>query len=240
MKYYLSVLLVFTSLMIAGCQLPFLTSQPANGSDESLPSDTAPETTEAPASAGTAQESGDTGDQVYTVAPGDSLFKVAYKTTGDGSNWRQIAQANELKNPNLLNVGQSIVIPMELLTNSRSVTEEEPVQVALPESLDDTRSPEDLADLTANRPEVVEQHADSIDASDPIATADQQPLGGWLIVTGTYYPREIKTNPGFGTDILLLATPGSRLRYTGVMNGWYTVETDKGVGYIESSYIQIE
>lgn len=52
-------------------------------------------------------------NQTYTVAKGDSLWKIAKKFYGDGSQYTVIYQANATKinNPNLIYPGQVLTIP---------------------------------------------------------------------------------------------------------------------------------
>ncbi|WP_058301135.1 LysM peptidoglycan-binding domain-containing protein [Gorillibacterium timonense] len=50
----------------------------------------------------------------YIVIPGDTLWKIAQRTLGNGDRWREVYAANELvigKNPNKLYPGQKLVIP---------------------------------------------------------------------------------------------------------------------------------
>lgn len=50
----------------------------------------------------------------YTVKSGDSLWLIAQRTYGNGDKWRQIYDANKATigaNPNLIKVGQTLVIP---------------------------------------------------------------------------------------------------------------------------------
>ncbi|ANY67740.1 peptidoglycan-binding protein [Paenibacillus sp. BIHB 4019] len=60
----------------------------------------------------------DTGEKVsnYTVARGDSLFKISAKSEvyGNGDKWRDIYNANKKligANPNMITLGQKLVIP---------------------------------------------------------------------------------------------------------------------------------
>lgn len=49
----------------------------------------------------------------YTVKSGDSLWQIAKRLTGDGSNWSNIYNANKSvigNNPNLIYPGQKLVI----------------------------------------------------------------------------------------------------------------------------------
>ncbi len=53
-------------------------------------------------------------EKVYTVKPGDSLFKIAKQVYGNGSKYNLIHEANKNvigKNPNLIYPGQKLVIP---------------------------------------------------------------------------------------------------------------------------------
>lgn len=45
---------------------------------------------------------------VYTVKQGDTLWGICKRFLGDGSKYSQIAKLNDIKNPNLIKVGQVI------------------------------------------------------------------------------------------------------------------------------------
>jgi len=51
--------------------------------------------------------------ETYTVQAGDTLGKIAQEMYGDGSRWREIWEANkgDIPNPDLIQVGQELVIP---------------------------------------------------------------------------------------------------------------------------------
>ncbi|MFJ5229193.1 LysM peptidoglycan-binding domain-containing protein [Kitasatospora sp. NPDC088391] len=49
--------------------------------------------------------------QTYTVQGGDSLWAIADRFYGDGSQYQRIADANGISNPDLINAGQTLVIP---------------------------------------------------------------------------------------------------------------------------------
>ncbi|NML72613.1 LysM peptidoglycan-binding domain-containing protein [Rhizobium sp. S-51] len=71
-------------------------------------------TTEAPAAAPAAPAAAEavaTAATKYTVALGDSLWKIAVATYGDGLAWKKIAEANKLKNPDLIGVGKELELP---------------------------------------------------------------------------------------------------------------------------------
>ena len=52
-------------------------------------------------------------EQWYTVAPGDSLSKIAKRFYSDANQWRKIYDANrdQIKNPDLIQPGQKLKIP---------------------------------------------------------------------------------------------------------------------------------
>jgi len=50
-------------------------------------------------------------NNTYTVSQGDSLWNIADKVYGSGYNWVDIARANHLENPNILNEGSVLIIP---------------------------------------------------------------------------------------------------------------------------------
>lgn len=49
--------------------------------------------------------------KTYTVKQGDTLWAIAQKYYGKGTQWEKIASANGIENPRLLRVGQKLTIP---------------------------------------------------------------------------------------------------------------------------------
>ncbi|WP_312809624.1 5'-nucleotidase C-terminal domain-containing protein, partial [Agrobacterium cavarae] len=47
----------------------------------------------------------------YVVTKGDSLWKIAEEKYGKGIDWKKIAEANELRRPNHIEVGEELTIP---------------------------------------------------------------------------------------------------------------------------------
>ncbi|MBI2268335.1 MAG: LysM peptidoglycan-binding domain-containing protein [Candidatus Blackburnbacteria bacterium] len=48
---------------------------------------------------------------IYTVEKGDHLWGIAVRAYGDGYQWVKIAQTNEVKNPDLIEIGQVLKLP---------------------------------------------------------------------------------------------------------------------------------
>lgn len=72
------------------------------------PAAPAPQTATAPAAPAPAAPAGPT---TYVVVKGDSLWKIAESTYGDGEEWKKIAGANTLRNPNVIAVGAELQLP---------------------------------------------------------------------------------------------------------------------------------
>lgn len=47
----------------------------------------------------------------YTVQVGDHLWQIAVEAYGDGFRWTEIAETNNLSNPNYIEIGQKLQIP---------------------------------------------------------------------------------------------------------------------------------
>ena len=50
-------------------------------------------------------------DTKYTIKDGDSLWDIAVKAYGDGYAWVKIAKANNIINPDIINVDNDLIIP---------------------------------------------------------------------------------------------------------------------------------
>ena len=65
----------------------------------------------APVAAAPAPTRGAAGSGKYTVQKGDTLWKIATASYGDGKQWQKIASANPGLSPSTLKAGQTITIP---------------------------------------------------------------------------------------------------------------------------------
>ncbi|MFN3635757.1 MAG: 5'-nucleotidase C-terminal domain-containing protein [Rhizobium rhizophilum] len=100
-------------------------AEPAPATADAATTPAAPATTEAPATAAATPETpataapaatatetaAATAATVYKVVAGDSLWKIAEATYGDGMFWSKIAEANTLRNPNVISIGRELQLP---------------------------------------------------------------------------------------------------------------------------------
>jgi 5'-nucleotidase len=86
------------------------TAPPAGETTEPAAAVPAAPAAEAPAAAAT-QAAVAAAATVYKVVAGDSLWKIAQATYGDGMMWSKIAQANALRNPNVISIGRELELP---------------------------------------------------------------------------------------------------------------------------------
>jgi len=63
----------------------------------------------------------------YVVKKGDNLWKIAVVTYNDGYKWTEIAKANNLKNPGILEKDQKLVLPQ--LDKKEVITATDKVEV---------------------------------------------------------------------------------------------------------------
>ncbi|GAB10177.1 putative mannose-binding protein [Gordonia araii NBRC 100433] len=67
--------------------------------------------TDNPVAAPVSNEPAPAPKKTYTVVAGDTLFAIAERFLGDGNRYPELAKANGIANPDLINVGQVITIP---------------------------------------------------------------------------------------------------------------------------------
>lgn len=178
-------------------------------------------------------------DLVYVVVPGDTLRGISVATTGTTQNWDIIAGHNKLAYPYALRIDQQIRIPGKLLlakpvaTVHRVPTPEPIVRVSNDASAPKKNRPEAKAPASAAVGQLANQ---TKDGPPDAGTAKPATGSGWITITGSYYPREVKMQPSPGSDYLMLVRPGSRIRYIAREGDWYKVITDRGEGYVQSDY----
>ncbi len=187
-------------------------------------------------------------DLVYVVVPGDTLRGISVQTTGTTQNWDIIAGHNKLAYPYALRIDQQIRIPGKLLLTkpATSVRRPPPPKPVVKVRTDGPPAAKVSKDgpPAAKRPAAkstavaaVGQGATQSKDGPPESAAAKPAAGsGWITITGSYYPREVKMKPSSGADYLMLVRPGSRIRFIARQGDWYKVITDRGEGYVQSDY----
>lgn len=61
-------------------------------------------------------------EKVYTVKSGDDLWKIAEREYNDGYKWNLIAKVNNLTNPEIIHVGNKLVLPSITPTGTMKVS----------------------------------------------------------------------------------------------------------------------
>jgi len=56
----------------------------------------------------------------YVVLKGDTLWSISEKYYKKGSDWKKIADANNISEPSKIKVGQSLIIPLEKTENTEA------------------------------------------------------------------------------------------------------------------------
>ena len=196
-------------------------------------------------------------DLTYPVVAGDTLRGISVQTTGTTQNWDIIAGYNKLAYPYALRIGQQIRIPGRLLLTKPAASVRRPPPKPVIEDVEDGPP---LATVSAPAAKVTPSAtgrtaagrrttsgstaassagrgaAELKDSPPKTAAAEPTPDSGWITITGSYYPREVKMQPSSGADYLMLVRPGSRVRYTAREGDWYKVITDRGEGFVEAEH----
>jgi lipoprotein NlpD len=128
------VLILLAATVLAGCSStrlrpPAPVEDRSTGGRQQAPS-TAQAPRPAPAASAAPQDSTPAAPRAgyYTVRPGDTLIRIALEA---GQNWRDLVRWNNLENPNVIEVGQSLRIVPPAGTSTAEVT---PVRPATPAS----------------------------------------------------------------------------------------------------------
>lgn len=178
----------------------------------------------------------------YVVQRGDRLSDIALEFTGDASNWRNIADYNNIANPRFLREGSELQIPTYLVPGYQApnTTQAEPLSsTPLPqtsalavrrESTTDV-APVVVTPINTNRNFDLTP-IDEQSASTPQSFAG---TGTQIKVTGTYYPKGIYQEPAAYSRIMMRAAPGTVFSLDTQVNQWYRIETPRGTGYIRVS-----
>lgn len=84
-----------------------------------------PTETATPTKAPTQAAPNQSGQKTYTVKPGDDLWKIAESQYHDGYQWVAIAKANNLTNPGVINVGNTLTLPSITSTPTQAAQQDQ-------------------------------------------------------------------------------------------------------------------
>lgn len=85
----------------------------------------------------------ETGQKIYTVKTGDDLWKIAENVYKDGYKWTEIAKANKITNPNIIEEGQKLIIPdIEETESEEKALELKEAEKAKPTNTPPTEKPD--------------------------------------------------------------------------------------------------
>lgn len=107
----------------------------------------------------------------YTVQEGDTLESIAEEHLGSADQWQLIAQANDISNPDQLEVGQTLTIPA---SGERSDTGNLSTDSSSMQSANDMNSPDD-SDLQAS--DMNDPDSATIPGGENVAEPDQETYG---------------------------------------------------------------
>ena len=195
---------------------------------------------------------------IYDVKPGDRLSDIALRITGDANNWHTIAQRNGIADPRTLKAYEAIIIPNELLENLVQInpdSEPEPYvkavhfagnrQTTLPVTTG--RSVSVVYGNSTTKPQIMPASVYQVDID---RSFDLQPFVGTfsgngplrydseapqIKVVGSYYPMGIYAQPANYARLVSRVAPGTLFELDSVVNDWYKILTEEGVGYIRRS-----
>lgn len=86
-------------------------NQLAEGQELVIPKVEARQPTVSQATASPAQSQNTISGNKYTVVKGDTLWDISVRAYQDGYRWVEIAEANNLSNPNIIHPGNALTIP---------------------------------------------------------------------------------------------------------------------------------
>ncbi len=185
----------------------------------------------------------------YTVQQGDRLGDISLEFTGKQQNWRDIARHNGISNPRKLRVGSIVEIPTNLIPGysvaartkkPQNRSKPTPTTLALKRANDTKKVPPPPVVLT---PVKTRRHFEL----SPLANSPHTDETGssssdhdrFVEVVGSYYPKGVYAQPAAHSKLLLRVTPGTTFRLERVVNDWFKISTEQGLGYIRTSDAKI-
>lgn len=181
----------------------------------------------------------------YTIQRGDRLADIALEFTGLSSNWREIANYNNIANPRSLSVGAVLDIPTHLIPGYQRPTPAPIIQaqpvltapVAQTSSLGVRRNqPTNVAPVVVT-PINTNRNFDlnPIDSSTQTQSRSYAGGGAQVKVSGSYYPKSVYAGPDYASKMIQRVSPGTLFVLESQVNEWYKIQTNAGTGYIRTS-----
>lgn len=195
-----------------------------------------------------------TDGMTFELESGETLWDFSKRTTGDATNWKQIAAMNGFTEEQAVKVyaGQKIVIAENLVRPELSGAM--PVPALTDETIASADTDKKAADASAavlagnnlddeTQPIKIVEAAFKSDQADAPLTEDtlaenaektlsDGTLPSQIMVSGTYYPKAIYNNADFSSSLLMRVSPGTTLQVSRAMGSWFEVETNQGIGYV--------
>jgi len=189
----------------------------------------------------------------YTVQRGDRLSDIAKEFTGLASNWREIAQYNNIYKPRSLREGTVLEIPADLMPDYDRPTPAPilqaetipPVQIMPTETIQSVpTAPSSSLAVRRNDVAPVLVTPTNTNRSFDLNPIDEplpgQPRaytgeGKQIKVVGSYFPKGIYTEPTFNSRLVMRVAPGTQFVLDSQVNDWYKIQTETGTGYIRTN-----
>jgi len=171
-----------------------------------------------PAANGGSTQSAGSAETVHIVRRGDTLSGIAaiYHVAG---GYPELARYNGIKNPNLINIGQSIRIPGTGTSGNAAASTSEKK----------TSAP---SNEEAKKKEVKPEEKQKQQAPTPISGGKK----GYVVNVSSYV--NVRETPDTSRDPIGMAGLNKVVTILGETNGWYHVNTGIYDGYIHGDYIR--
>lgn len=182
----------------------------------------------------------------YTVQRGDRLSDIALEFTGLSSNWREIAEYNNISNPRSLREGTVLSIPTGMIPGYQQPTPQPIIQMQTIQSVPLAQT----TTMAVRRNQAIDVAPVQVTAAntnrnfdllpfDPATSSNQSQSytgGGTQVkVIGTYYPKGIYTEPAPYSKLIMRVAPGTLFVLDSQVNDWYKIQTTGGTGYIRTN-----
>lgn len=118
-------------------------------------------------------------DQKYTIEHGDSLWKIADSKYGDPDRYPEIAEANDLADPDIIHTGEILTVPD---VEVEAPVTEEPAPAPAPDPTPDVQPGADAIPHPSSVDDAAEE-APAAEEAEEASAADDAPLSPSLVTT---------------------------------------------------------